>query len=85
MTELAYDVVLDGLTDTSQAPKGRDIYYRCKLCGDIIPSQPKDNVGCKCGNVFIDVDAFRLAVKDYLQFQAVKLVQRTRKPRKASR
>lgn len=84
MTETKYTVIIDGISDTSQAPKGRDIYYRCKQCGDLIPSQPKDNIGCKCGNVFIDVDAFRLAVKDYSQFQAVRIAPRPRKP-KASR
>jgi hypothetical protein len=38
----------------------------------MIPSQPRDNVGCKCGNIFIDIDYFRLAIKDYSKFQALR-------------
>jgi len=60
--------------DTDEAPKGKDIFYRCLRCGDVVPSQPTDNVGCSCGNVFIDIDAFRLLVDDFSQFEAVKKV-----------
>ena len=28
-----------------------------------IPSQPADGIGCKCRNIFIDVDYARVAVK----------------------
>lgn len=62
------------MADTSEAPKGKDIYYKCLRCGGIIPSQPTDNVGCKCGNVFIDIDYFRLAIEDYRQFQVLRRV-----------
>jgi hypothetical protein len=72
MTEGAFVVIASNISATSEAPKGRDIYYRCKLCGDAIPSQPKLNIGCKCGNVFIDVDYFRLSIEDYSKFEAVK-------------
>lgn len=70
-----YVVIVGNITDTSQAPKGKDVYYKCMLCGDLIPSRPKDNVGCSCGNVFIDIDYFRLAIKDYSKFQAVKKIK----------
>jgi hypothetical protein len=78
MTRNAHDeeVIAVGLRDTSDAPKGRDVYYRCRKCGTLIPSVPKDNVGCDCGNIFIDVDYFRLAVRELGQFEAV------RRPRK---
>lgn len=44
-------------------PVGEDFYYRCKSCGEIIPSQPADSLGCKCNNIFIDVDYARVSVK----------------------
>lgn len=74
-----FDVIMDGIADTSAAPRGRDIFYRCGRCADVVPSDPRDNVGCSCGNVFIDVDYFRLAIEDY------KLVQVLRKRRESKR
>lgn len=68
------EILLGKISDTSEAPKGRDIYYRCLRCGDVIPSQPKDNVGCRCRNIYIDVDWFRLVVENYEQFQPVQLI-----------
>lgn len=67
-----YDIIKDGLADTSEAPRGKDVFYRCARCGEIIPSVPRDNIGCSCGNVFIDRDYFRLAVEDGTKFQAVR-------------
>jgi hypothetical protein len=74
MGEVAYEVIASNLTDTSQAPKGRDVYYRCTRCTDVVASQPRDNIGCRCGNVFVDVDSFRLAVRDLSAFEAVRLL-----------
>ena len=68
-----YEVLVSGLRDTSEAPKGKDIFYRCRSCGKLIPSVPKDNIGCACGNIFIDIDYFRLAIRDLGQFEAVRL------------
>ncbi len=72
MKKYTYKIITENISDTSQAPKGEDVYYKCTLCGDLIPSLPKDNIGCKCGNVFIDIDYFRLAIKDYSKFQALR-------------
>ena len=79
MNASGFTVLMDGLADTSEAPKGSDIYYRCKRCGGLVPSQPTDNVGCPCGNIFIDIDYFRLAVEDYAQFQAGRVASPKRK------
>jgi hypothetical protein len=57
-----YELIGSDYRSTSDVPKDRDIYYRCDDCGDIIPSVPAHNVGCKCGNVFIDKDYWRLVV-----------------------
>lgn len=43
-------------------PTGPTLYYRCKLCGVTIASQPIDSVGCRCRNIFIDIDYGRVSV-----------------------
>lgn len=45
-------------------PVGKDLYYECTKCTEKIPSTPADSIGCRCGNVFIDVDAGRVSVRD---------------------
>lgn len=64
--------VAGSVRDTSAAPKGAGVFYRCVGCGGVLPCHPTDNVGCACGNVFIDIDACRLAVGDLTQFEAVR-------------
>lgn len=76
MKDQKYEIIQDNVRDTSEAKKGNDIYYKCLKCQDIIPSIPKDNIGCKCGNVFIDIDYFRLAIKDFDYFQVLRRQQR---------
>lgn len=51
-------------------PKGKNIYYECVTCGAVIPSVPPDNVGCRCGNIFVDVDSGRVAVTDVEKMRA---------------
>jgi len=65
-------IIADGISDTNEAPKGKNIYYKCMICGETIPSQPRDNIGCECGNIFIDIDYFRLWIKDYSRAQVLK-------------
>lgn len=72
MRNMKLEVILPMISNESQAPRGQDIFYKCGKCGDIVPSQPKDNIGCKCGNVFIDTDYVRLAVEDLSQFQVMR-------------
>jgi len=60
-----YHVILDGISDTSEAPIDKHIFYKCKKCDEIIPSIPKNSIGCKCGNIEIDKDMHRLWVGEY--------------------
>lgn len=62
-------------SDETPIPRGRDVLYECLRCGDIIPSLPPDNLGCKCDNVFIDIDAFRILIEDYTKFRLVRKVR----------
>ena len=71
-----YEVLDLAIRDEGDAPKADDICYRCAKCGGIIPSLPDGNVGCDCGNIFIDLDFFHLCVEDFAAFQVV------RKPRR---
>lgn len=66
------DIIGGNYDDTSEVPKGTDISYLCTKCGGSIPSIPADNVGCECGNVFIDKDYWRLVVEDFTAFQVVR-------------
>ena len=70
--ENTYEMVANGFTDTSEVPKGKALFYRCLKCGGVIPSLPKDSVGCTCFNVFIDKDYLRLVIHDYEKFEVVK-------------
>lgn len=45
-------------------PVSGDLHYECLGCQQRVPSLPHDSVGCTCGNLFIDVDAGRVSVKD---------------------
>ena len=72
MRQREFELLTASVRDESEAPKGPDIYYRCTICSVAIPSQPDDNVGCKCGNIFIDIDYFRLVVRDFNPFEVVR-------------
>lgn len=72
MKEIKYCVFAKDFKDTSEVPKDRDLFYRCSSCGEVIPSTPKDNIGCSCGNVFIDKDCWRLMINDFTKFEVVK-------------
>ena len=72
MIEHDYELIGDNYNDTSNVPKDDDIYYRCKDCRDVIPSVPDDNIGCSCGNVFIDKDYWRLVVANMKNFEVVR-------------
>jgi hypothetical protein len=73
-----YQVLMTGLRDTHEAPRDRNIFYRCRICDTLVPSIPKEAVWCKCRNILIDTDYFRLAVKDMTQFEAVRKLRRTK-------
>ena len=62
--------------ETTSIPHGPDLFYECSTCGDLVPSEPEDNVGCSCGNVFVDIDAFRVAIEDYSQFRILRCVKK---------
>ena len=72
MIEAEYNIVGTGYNDTSNIPKEMDILYRCAKCGGMIPSIPNENIGCACGNIFIDKDCWRLVVEDFSKFEVVR-------------
>jgi hypothetical protein len=63
------------IKNTSEAPKGKQTYYRCGKCGSVISSIPHKNIGCECGNIFIDKDYFRLSVEDYSKFEVGNMIE----------
>ena len=57
-------------------PKDDDIYYRCKSCGVSIPSLPHSFVRCGCANIVIDLDAFRMRIDDFTNFETVRVIRK---------
>jgi len=45
-------------------PAGSRLFYECRRCGEVLPSQPNDSEHCKCRNIMIDVDYGRFSVED---------------------
>lgn len=72
MNNVQYEIFQESIKDTSEAKRGKNLFYKCTVCGDIISSQPKESIRCICGNIIIDADYIRLAIKDYSKFQVLK-------------
>lgn len=72
MSNIEYEIIEKRFKSISEIPKDEDIYYKCLDCMEIIPSVPVSNIGCKCGNIFIDKDYWRLIVADLLKFVALR-------------
>lgn len=53
------------LTSESEVLSGRDIYYKCLNCGDVVHSAPQNAARCGCRNINIDADAGRISIKNY--------------------
>ncbi|MDR1494213.1 MAG: hypothetical protein LBT05_16045 [Planctomycetaceae bacterium] len=45
-------------------PKENNLFYECQSCHVEIPSAPKENLCCKCFNIFYDVDEDKFSVQD---------------------
>lgn len=43
---------------------GADLCYKCLKCEALIPSFSAENIGCICGNIFVDVEAGRFSAKE---------------------
>lgn len=54
-------------------PTGEEVFYLCLNCRSVIQSYPNEYVTCKCGNVFVDIDAGRGGAKDPSQLLILKL------------
>ncbi len=66
MRQPRYEVIAVGEAPSAgdHALRGREIFYKCTKCDTIVATAPKDSGGCRCGNIFVDVDAFRIDVDD---------------------
>jgi cytochrome c2 len=73
MKTVNYETLSIKVRDTKDVVKGKDIFYKCNNCQSIIPSTPKDNTGCSCGNIEIDKDYNRLWIGDYSNFVILKV------------
>ncbi len=55
-------------------PFGKDLYYECQFCKELVSSV--ENGECSCGNLYVDSDAGRAGAKDE---DKIKLFQLTEK------
>lgn len=62
-------------SNTAEVPRGKEYFYRCLACGEVIPSEPRDNVGCSCGSIFIDRDCWRLIADDLAVLEVLQKVR----------
>lgn len=67
-----FEPLNDRFDKTTPIPRGHDLYYQCLTCSDTMRSVPKDNSSCSCGNVHVDVDAFRVAIRNYAEFRILR-------------
>src|SRR2546425_10227699 len=54
-------------------PAGKELYYECGVCGELLPSLSEERASCSCENVFNDVEAGRLAIRDESKLRLVRL------------
>jgi len=40
-------------------------YYRCPICGEIIPASPLASMACTCGNLLIETGTMRVKNHEY--------------------
>ena len=50
-------------------PTGPHLFYKCRVCHEVLPSSPQDNVACQCGNIHIYGYDSRMGVKDNRHIQ----------------
>jgi hypothetical protein len=72
-----YEVLNIPIHAASDLPRGSDIAYRCKICGGILSSVPKDNIGCKCSNICIDIEYVRIFINNLSELEVVRMAPKT--------
>ena len=72
MSDDKYIIIAGNFIDAADVPKDDDLDYRCTKCGTVIKSIPDDNTGCTCGNIFIDIDSWRLETDDFRALQVLR-------------
>jgi len=75
MKNQGFRVLKNGIGCTSEAARGKDIFYRCLFCETMISSVPKSSVSCKCGSLHIDIGMFRFYVADLEKIQILERIR----------
>ena len=75
--EYKYELIDFGQDPTMPIPKGLDIFYRCTLCGAIVPSVPEEETAkceCKYFNIDISIPDFKMTIVDYSKLEVLRRV-----------
>ena len=69
-----FEIVGCEYNNPSELPREDDVLYRCTKCGGMIPSRVSHSIGCGCRNIAIDMDYFRLTVRNFRQLEVVRMI-----------
>lgn len=47
----SFESIVRVIHDERDVLRSKDIFIHCEKCDEMIPSQPEDSLGCKCGNI----------------------------------
>ena len=75
--EYKYELIDLGQDPTTPIPKGRDVFYRCTLCGALVPSVPEESFAkCECEhfNIAVDVADFKIWILDGTKLEVVRRI-----------
>jgi len=56
-------------------PAEQNLFYECSVCGNAIPSTPRNNVCCACQNIAVDVKSRRIEIRDVAKVRLFSLAQ----------
>ena len=74
-SEYKYELIGNDYEDERGLPRGHDIFFRCTSCATLVPSVPKDDADCECGNICLDTTLFRTWVNNFKNFEVVKKIK----------
>ncbi len=53
-------------------PSGKNIFYECEICSDVIPSAPVALAQCSCKNIIIDPSFGRIIIREESKIKVFK-------------
>jgi hypothetical protein len=48
-------------------PVAENLYYECLVCGNVLPSMPRENASCMCRNILVNASLGRIEIRDHVK------------------